>query len=293
MPATPNAEYHIDPALITQLLLEQCPDLSHMTLHEYMEGWDNVIMRLGDHLAVRLPRRAAAAQLILNEQSWLPQLAEHLPLRVPCPCFVGQPGHGYPWHWSVLPWMKGNPADIEEVHASQAPVFTSFLRCLHTSAPANAPQNLLRGVALQQRAAAVEERMHRLMLQTTLITAQIQQIWYSALQADIDVEPSWLHGDLHPRNILVQAGSITAIIDWGDITAGDCATDLAALWMLFDEAHIREQALAAYGPISAATLSRSKGWALLFGVMLLESGLIDNPRNAAIGANILRVLAQG
>lgn len=293
MPSTPRAECDIDTALITRLLAEQCPELSAMPLHGRTEGWDNVIVRLGDHLAVRFPRRAVAAQLILNEQIWLPTLAEQLPLDVPQAYYAGHPGQGYPWHWSVLPWLKGNPADIEKMHATQARVFATFLRCLHTTAPAHAPQNALRGVPLQQRAAAVEERMYRLMLQTDLITPHIQQLWHTALNAQLDVQATWLHGDLHPRNILVEAGIITGIIDWGDITAGDCATDLAALWMLFADSQLREQAVEAYGPISAATLSRARGWAILFGVMLLESGLIDNPRNAAIGANILRALPQG
>ncbi|WP_413470348.1 hypothetical protein [[Phormidium] sp. LEGE 05292] len=31
----------------------------------------------------------------------------------------------------------------------------------------------------------------------------------------------------------MENGVITGIIDWGDITAGDKATDLAAIWMLF------------------------------------------------------------
>ena len=82
------------------------------------------------------------------------------------------------------------------------------------------------------------------------------------------------------------------MIDWGDICSGDCATDLAALWMLFSERSVREQALAAYGNLSEATLQRAQGWALLFGVMLLESGMIDNPTNAMIGTQILHNLCQ-
>jgi aminoglycoside phosphotransferase (APT) family kinase protein len=67
---------------------------------------------------------------------------------------------------------------------------------------------------------------------TSLITPQIRESWQVALQAPLDLPPTWLHGDLHPRNVLVEQGAITGIIDWGDITAGDAATDLAALWML-------------------------------------------------------------
>jgi aminoglycoside phosphotransferase (APT) family kinase protein len=35
--------------------------------------------------------------------------------------------------------------------------------------------------------------------------------------------PLWLHGDLHPANLLVSRGRITGVIDFGDITSGDPA----------------------------------------------------------------------
>jgi aminoglycoside phosphotransferase (APT) family kinase protein len=134
--------------------------------------------------------------------------------------------------------------------------------------------------------------MQRLASATDLITPQIWRIWQAALHAPLDTPPTWLHGDLHPRNVLVEHGAITGIIDWGDLTAGDRAADLAAIWMLFAEAAARQAALAAYGELSEATLQRARGWAALFGVLLLDSGLIDNPRNAVIGARTLQRVTQ-
>ena len=130
--------------------------------------------------------------------------------------------------------------------------------------------------------------MDRVAAKTTLITPQLRQIWDAAVAAPIDVPPTWLHGDLHPRNVLVDQGAISGIIDWGDITSGDPATDLASIWMLFAEPKARQNALAVYGALSEATLLRAKGWAVLLGAMLLDSGLIDSPRNAAIGERALR-----
>jgi aminoglycoside phosphotransferase (APT) family kinase protein len=147
-------------------------------------------------------------------------------------------------------------------------------------------------VALEQRRLAAEARIQRIASGASLITPRVRAIWEAALQAPLDVPPTWLHGDLHPRNVLVDQGAISAIIDWGDITAGDRATDLASIWMLFDSAGARQEALAAYGPISEATLLRAQGWAVLFGVMLLDSGMVDNPRNAAIGEQTLRRVAE-
>src|SRR3954447_9046210 len=96
----PAAEFTPDAALVRALLLEQHPDLAHLPLSEIGEGWDNTLFRLGEVLAVRLPRRAASAPLIEQEQRWLPDLAARLPLPVPVPLRSGRPGLGFPWSWS-------------------------------------------------------------------------------------------------------------------------------------------------------------------------------------------------
>jgi aminoglycoside phosphotransferase (APT) family kinase protein len=82
----------------------------------------------------------------------------------------------------------------------------------------DAPVNLARGVPLEQRRTSVEARMRRLGDRTDLITPQLTQIWNEALGAPLDVPPTWLHGDLHPRNVLVEDGIVSGVIDWGDIT---------------------------------------------------------------------------
>jgi hypothetical protein len=120
----------------------------------------------------------------------------------------------------------------------------------------------------------------------------LRSIWRDALAAPIDVEDTWIHGDLHARNVLVQEQRLSAVIDWGDLCNGDCATDLAAVWMWLPNAESRAMAMAAYGG-SIATWQRARGWAVLFGLVLLETGLADNPPHAAMGERILRNLNDG
>jgi aminoglycoside phosphotransferase (APT) family kinase protein len=290
---TPDAEFAIDEGFVSQLLVHQHADLAHLPLRAVDAGWDNMMFRLGDRLAVRLPRRAAAAKLIVHEQHWLPDLAEKLSLPVPAPYRIGKPALGYPWSWSVLPWLNGSAADQSEPQASQAVRLARFLRSLHVPAPANAPTNPIRGGPLRQRAPAAEVRLKRLQGRSDLITPRIWHIWNKALEAPLDGPLTWLHGDLHPRNVLVDDGIITGIIDWGDLTSGDCATDLASIWMLFADVHAQQEVLAAYANASDATVQRARGWAVLFGLTLLDTGLTDNPRNAALGMRILRRVAGG
>src|SRR6266478_418669 len=128
---TPSAEFQMDSSLVSGLLADQHPDLGHLPLRSVDAGWDNAMFRLGDNLAVRLPRRGVAATLIIHEQAWLPRLAAHLTMTVPAPVRLGTPGRGYPWHWSVVPWLKGITADQHAPELSQSSRFGAFLRSLH------------------------------------------------------------------------------------------------------------------------------------------------------------------
>ena len=44
--------------------------------------------------------------------------------------------------------------------------------------------------------------------------------------------------------------------------------------------------------MAAATIARAKGWAVFYGVILLETGLRDTPRHAKMGADLLRRLTE-
>lgn len=293
MVGTPSSEIAIDASLVFRLLAEQHPDLQNLPIQFMDEGWDNAMFRLGDRLAARVPRRALGATLLANEQTWLPHLARQLPIAVSAPQRIGRPNSFYPWHWSVVPWLPGHTADTLPLNENHAQQFAEFLRALHVPAPENAPRNPFRGVPLSQRATALTERLQRVAGQILPLMPMVRSLWQQALAAPLDVEITWIHGDLHPRNILVNPHRITGIIDWGDLTAGDRATDLASLWSLFPDQSLRKHVIDAYcvapnHDLSPATLARAKGWAILFGITLLDSGLIDHPQHATIGQQILQ-----
>lgn len=289
--STPAAEVQIDESLVRVLLRTQHPELAALDITPVDSGWDNAIFRLGSKLAVRVPRRAVAADLIRREQAWLPNLAKQLPIPIPSPVCVGVPGCGYPWFWSIVPWIEGESADGAVLSVDQAVRLAGFLRAFHVKAPDEAPFNPVRGVPLQDRAASVEERFKRLAERNILIVSSIRATWESALQAKKEAYATWIHGDLHPRNVLIHEGKITGIIDWGDISSGDRATDLAAIWMLLSDRITRYKALHEYGADDDMVL-RAKGWAVLFAALLLETGLADHPRHAAIGDATLRRLQE-
>lgn len=306
--ATPPADIDITPQMAAALLREQHPDLAGLEIAFLSSGWDNVMFRLGSDLCLRLPRRHVSAPLLLHEQEWLPQLVNGLPLPIPSPVRTGHPSADYPWTWSVIPWHSGQSADNCVVGESHARSLGNFLRALHQPAPEGLPANPFRGIPLHTRDAGVMDRIERLRDRTDLITPRILEIWQIAMKASINGEwqSCWLHGDLHPQNILVDGDQVTAVIDWGDMTAGDPATDLAAAWMLFDDERHRQVFLDLASRETGANepkgtekedpvgrrrlIERAAGWALLFGVSLLDTGLVNNPGHAAIGRKTLKIL---
>ena len=287
----PEAEIEITDDLVRHLLATQHVDLCHLPLVPLESGWDNAVYRLGGTMVVRLPRRELADQLVRNEQAWLPSLADQLPVSIPAPIRVGVPTDAYPWHWSIVPWFDGRCADLAAPSSRAVVALAEFLLRLHQPAPNDAPRNPFRGVPIQDRAAVAEERIARLKRKTDLVTPEIEKLWETGLAAPVANASRWLHGDLHAQNVLVVDGEISAIIDWGDITAGDVATDLPVIWGLFEKPSDRQRLLELYNP-DQATYERAIAWAILFGVMLVDSGLINSARHAQQGKTLLTRLRQ-
>lgn len=284
----PPAEFRIDATLVRGLLLAQFPDLADQPVEPFEEGWDNAIFRLGEHLLVRLPRRHAADALVTKEQRWLWRLPP-LPLAIPLPTRVGRPGGDFPWHWSVVPWIPGETADLFPPAASEAERLAFFLRALHQTAPPDAPISPHRGCDLADRQATIGARLERLQATTTAVSTAVMAVWNDALAAQPSTVRTWVHGDLHARNALVHEGRLASVIDWGDLCAGDPATDLAAIWALFESPVSRQQAIECYGA-SPDLVARARGWVVALSTVLLHGLQVGNDRYHAMGANMLRRL---
>src|SRR5687767_7048710 len=143
MKMKPAADVIVSPALVQALLEEQHGDLAHLALVKVAEGWDNALFRLGDELAVRLPRRAGSATQLEHEQRWLPQFAARLPVAVPVPLRVGVPSRLFRWSWSIVRWLPGESllqASFRDPVATTAVLEQLFL-ALHQPAPTDAPRN--------------------------------------------------------------------------------------------------------------------------------------------------------
>ncbi|MFD7905878.1 aminoglycoside phosphotransferase family protein [Kitasatospora sp. NPDC059747] len=263
----------IEEPLVRALLRAQHPDLAGLPLQRVPGGWSNQVWRLGEQLAVRMPRTPDAPALLRKEWRWLPALTDRLPLLVPRPVRAGEPSERFPHPWTVVEWVPGEPLDRAPIDrpADAAARLAAFLRALHRPAPADAPANPLRGVDLAVVEGEFEERF-RAIAPTGLATAEVRAAWEDALAAPAWAGPAvWLHGDLHPANAVTAGGTLAGVIDFGDLCAGDPATDLSAAWLLLPDGALADF-LRGYPDTDPATLRRARGWALLRGLSLVDIG---------------------
>ncbi|MEV0208637.1 aminoglycoside phosphotransferase family protein [Streptomyces sp. NPDC050788] len=267
-----DAEIEITADLVRDLLQEQHPDLAGLAIREVAGGWGNQMWRLGDELAVRMQRMDATPELQLKERRWLPVLAPRLPLPVPTPVRYGEPSERFPKHWTVMTWVPGEPLDHGSIsrgtHA--ADTLAHFLRALHVEAPAEAPIAQDRGAHPRHCTEGFENFLRSVALDD--VAADVRAVWDDAVAADSWEGPQvWVHGDLHPANVVVSDGTLSGIVDFGAMFAGDPAWDLAAAWVLLP-AGTASRFFDTYAYADEATVRRARGLAAMKSLFLMLMG---------------------
>jgi aminoglycoside phosphotransferase (APT) family kinase protein len=86
------------------------------------------------------------------------------------------------------------------------------------------------------------------------------EIWEAALETTWDRPSVWIHGDVSAGNLLVQAGRLSSVIDFGMLGVGDPACDLSIAWTLL--AGESRKAFRALLPLDADTWARGRAWTL-------------------------------
>ena len=279
-------EIDIDTRLVGRLLAGQFPQWADLPIEPVPSaGTDNALYQLGDDMVVRLPRIHWAADDVDKEHRWLPRLAPLLPVAIPVPLVKGGPAEGYPWHWSVYRWLDGENPAVDRVTdpGRLAMEMAQFVAALHTIDPTGGPL-ASRGVPLKERDAATHAAIEALhpMIDTTAVTAA----WERALKAPTwSGPPVWVHGDLSPGNLLIVAGRLGAVIDFGALGVGDPACDLIVAWNLLP-AQARNVFRSAL-QIDDATWERGRGWALSIALIALPYYHHTNPVLAANARHVI------
>ncbi|GAB3929656.1 aminoglycoside phosphotransferase family protein [Kribbella albertanoniae] len=259
-------EVEIDAQLVARLLAEQFPQWAGAPIEVVTaSGTDNVTFRVGEELAVRLPRTVGSQGQVEKDLAWLPKLAPHLPLAVPEPLALGEPGAGYPFTWGVYRWLDGEPFELDQLADPNATArdLAEFIRCLQTvditGAPVPPDNPFSRGTPLAPRDAMFREALDQ--LRDEFDVPLVLAAWEASLAADTYTgPPRWVHGDLMSGNILVANGKLSAVIDFATAWAADPAADVLTAWWIFegDSRRAFREAL----EVDPITWTRARGWAL-------------------------------
>ncbi|MCU7722636.1 aminoglycoside phosphotransferase family protein [Actinoplanes sp. KI2] len=281
---------------VRDLLAEQCPQWSELpvtALPAELEGTDHALFRVGDALVARMPKIAWAVDRAGSDARWLPVLASHLPARVPVPLHVGEPGAGYPWRWTVVPWFAGHtPARLGCDDVPLSHQLAAFVRALHRIDPGGGPSKPpgARGAALIHADEGVRQVLPRLAQHDDgFDVAAAEAAWNTCLAApDWDRDPVWIHGDLQPGNLITNGNGLAAVIDFGAPGVGDPAPDVApALWTFTGAARDAYRDAVGYDD---ATWRRACGWALAPSLTGIDYYRHTFPRMAEHGRRMVRAV---
>jgi aminoglycoside phosphotransferase (APT) family kinase protein len=269
-------ELDIDVDLVARLIDEQFPQWADLPLEPALPwGTDNAIYRLGDTLAVRLPRTPTKVGQLEKDALWLPRLAPHLPVAIPEVVARGRATDTFPFTWGVYRWLDGEQAALADVDTVQlARDLARFILALRGIDTTGGPHGRSRGVPLRVREPHVSTAIASLRdeIDTELVTA----LWRESLAApDWDRPPRWLHGDLMPGNVLVHRRRLAAVIDFSLVCVGDPATDVMAAWMCLtrESRPAFREAL----DVDEASWLRGRGWALSSALLAIPYYRETNP----------------
>lgn len=280
----------IDLNLVQRLIAAQFPRWKDLLIKPVAEsGWDNRTFHLGDDLLIRMPSAAHYASQVEKEQHWLSKLAPHLPLPIPTPIAIGEPGFGYPWHWSINRWLPGEPATSALISNMDdfAMSLAKFLKALQaidtTGGPIAGSHSFHRGGSLAVYDS--ETRQALALLEGKIDVASATEIWERAISTTWQQPPVWVHGDIAQGNLLVQEGRLSAVIDFGQLAIGDPACDLAIAWTFFDNKSreiFRNQLM-----LDKDTWIRGLAWTL-WKYMIIAAGIIGS--NSVEGKKSLNII---
>lgn len=245
------------------------------------EGWDNVLWPIGTlegrPLVLRIARRRSSRALLGREVTVLRRLrglGTSLPMGLPRVVATAEDA-------VVVEWIDG--VTVAETGAatqeSTAQDLARMLATIHSGPAPEVGRNPVRGVPLASRADAFDADLERAHLPEQAARGAAAR-WRAGLAAE-----EWqgrellLHGDPHPGNVVVPppaSPGVATLIDWGDTTRGDPASDLGALLLHAPSAELSQtyRSSAAWTGIEddaiwAALQARSRAWATRMALSLV------------------------
>ena len=254
----------LNPKIVRRLIRKQFPELRCTDVAVLGEGMDSEAWLIDDHVVFRFPKREIAATCLQNELGALPQITDHLPVRISAPRWIAEPTAEFNWPFAGYELIEGRSVCDVKIPDNAAPdvgrSLARFLKALHTidtdeARRLGAPEDEWRRLNVPYRCEFARERLRQ-----AADVGLIDDVepWLTRLdnieRAGPVAQPiSLVHGDLYSKHVLVDEGfRLAGIIDWGDIHVGHPAVDLAAFWNVLPPGG-RTAFLSEYGPITEET----------------------------------------
>jgi len=280
-----EGELTADASTVTALLRAQAPELAALPVRAVAAvGTVNRVFRLGEALAVRLPRLRAGGDDVAREAVVVPLAARVLPVAVPEPVVVGAALPGlFDAAWSVVRWVEGEQATAGAIPVDDLVAVIAALRGLDRGRLPAAGRPTAAAVD-----ATVRDAITRL---EGFDRRRVLEAWRAALGAPVwDGRAVAVHADLLPPNLVLRGGRLSGVLDWGGSGAGDPANDLVPAWSCLrggDRARFRADLAPDDG-----TWARARGIALAQAVVAIPYYDDTNPSFAALcRASLAEVLA--
>jgi aminoglycoside phosphotransferase (APT) family kinase protein len=255
-----SAEQDVDEERARRLVRARFEELAADEVELVSEGWDYVVFRVDGEWAFRFPRREAVVAGTEREIAVLPTLAEHLPVGLPAPVFIGRPDGDFPWPFYAARYLEGAEATGRPVDPA---ALGTALRALHApemlaAVGGELPADPLGRVDMNVRLPRLKE-----------LGVDAPELVAAAAELPPAGHTAVCHGDLHMRQLLVDGEKLTGIVDWVDVCRSDPAVDLSVAWSSLDAAR-RPAFFAAYGEVDQGTRVRARVVATFLCAMLAD-----------------------
>ncbi|MFN3867117.1 MAG: phosphotransferase [Demequina sp.] len=271
----PDADpIHVSDEAVRKLVDEQFPDLAGRELGRRYTLEDQYAMRIGDDYGAIFPRIAEADEFYERSAALIAGPASAWTFPSSHPIATGLPGHGFPYHWTLVPWVTASTAGFVPLDGESARPFGQALREVHVASPSGAPLNPRTGMGLpalrEEFESLLDVAARRGALDGHILHLEaIRTLFARGVEASGEVKFTWTHGRLEPRAVLSDQGQFAGILMWYYFGAGDPAADLGyGANLLSRDMHANYWA--GYGTIDAALGARADAYQVYATLRYLE-----------------------
>ena len=252
------------------LIKQNFPQLAIQTVKPITKGWDSFVLEVNDEFIFRFPTREDVIEPFYRELRLLPVLEQLLSTPIPHFEYVGRDSTNYyPYPFVGYRKIGGFALDDTRITPEQlltlVPAIAIFLNELHNFPIAKALQLGVQEHTAsswremyQERYADLQRRIFPLL--DTGLRTKSEQLWENFLgnKAIFTFQPKLIHCDLSGEHIFYDPtdGTITGVIDWGDVTIGDPALDFVGLHRVGGKAFIENILMRYHSTVDTAFWQR-------------------------------------